>query len=135
MKDLIILVADLDTEYSLRGLLSRPKAIGIQTITFDIFPHPHRDPGCLLESVDFLRGFTRQYRHALVIFDHEGCGRETQTPAGLAATVAAGLANSGWSDRAMPIILVPELEIWVWSDSPQVDAALGWAGRQPALRA
>lgn len=28
----------------------------------------------------------------------------------------------------------PELEVWAWSDSPQVDQCLGWSGRQPALR-
>lgn len=28
----------------------------------------------------------------------------------------------------------PELETWVWSESPHVDAALGWSGRSPDLR-
>jgi hypothetical protein len=32
------------------------------------------------------------------------------------------------------IVLEPELEIWVWSDSPEVDAALGWKNRNPSLR-
>jgi phage antirepressor YoqD-like protein len=32
------------------------------------------------------------------------------------------------------ILLDPELEIWVWSDSPEVDGQLGWAQRQPDLR-
>jgi len=32
------------------------------------------------------------------------------------------------------IVLDPELEAWVWSDSPQVDRTLGWAERSPNLR-
>ena len=32
------------------------------------------------------------------------------------------------------IVCDPELEIWVWSDSPEVDEVLGWRGRKPALR-
>lgn len=32
------------------------------------------------------------------------------------------------------IVLDCGLEMWVWSDSPEVDVQLGWAGRQPDLR-
>ncbi len=32
------------------------------------------------------------------------------------------------------IVIQPELEIWVWSDSTKVDECLGWAGYQPNLR-
>ena len=43
------------------------------------------------------------------------------------------LSSSGWDDRAVAIVLDPELEIWVWSDSPEVDDVLGWRGRIPRL--
>jgi len=39
-----------------------------------------------------------------------------------------------WGDKAKAIILIPVLEIWVWSDSPHVDEILGWKDRTPALR-
>ncbi len=32
------------------------------------------------------------------------------------------------------VVLDPELEAWLWSDSPQVDIVLGWAGKAPSLR-
>jgi hypothetical protein len=44
------------------------------------------------------------------------------------------LSSSGWGDRAVAIAIDPELEIWVWSDSPQVDDVLGWRQREPQLR-
>jgi len=37
MKDLVILVADKNMEYSVKGILSRPQALSIRQITFDIF--------------------------------------------------------------------------------------------------
>ncbi len=42
-----------------------------------------------------------------------------------------GLASSGWDDRAAVIVVDPELENWVWSDSPEVDQAVGWAELVP----
>ena len=39
-----------------------------------------------------------------------------------------------WGNRAAVIVIDPELEQWVWADSPHVDSALGWKDRDPALR-
>jgi hypothetical protein len=52
----------------------------------------------------------------------------------LEADVEQRLATNGWADRARAIVIDPELESWVWSKSPEVDKALGWAGHVPALR-
>ncbi|HIE01121.1 MAG TPA: hypothetical protein EYP59_12680 [Thiotrichaceae bacterium] len=108
MKDLVILVADKNMEYAVKGLLSRPEALSIREISFDIFIHPYHDPGCLNEGHYFLQSALNQYRHALILFDREGCGRE-------------GLTRQ-------------ELEIWVWSDSPHVAEILGWKNKQPDLK-
>jgi hypothetical protein len=32
------------------------------------------------------------------------------------------------------LVFEPELEIWIWSDSPEVDQAIGWKGHCPPLR-
>jgi len=39
--------------------------------------------------------------------------------------------GQGW---AAAIVIDPELETWVFSDSPHVDKELGWEKRQPPLR-
>ena len=41
--------------------------------------------------------------------------------------------QSGWTDNAAVIVIDPELENWVWVDSPHVDDVLGWRGRGPGL--
>lgn len=132
-RDLVLLVADKQMEFSVRGLLDRQRALRIRPISLEIFVHPAKDPGCRRKSHDFLRPFHRQYRHALVMFDREGCGSESQTREELEAEIEQNLAQSGWENRAASVVLDPELEIWVWSDSPEVDRALGWSGRQPNL--
>lgn len=132
-KDLVILVADGQMEYAIKGLLTRDKSIGIRQPSVDIHVHPDKDPGCLLRGHDFLRPFHRQYRHALIMLDYEGCGREIRPRVDLESELEQRLADSGWKNRAAAIILEPELEIWVWSDSPEVEVVLGWSNRTPRL--
>ena len=134
MKDLVILVADKNMEYTARGLLGRPQALEIEPVEWDLFVHPRRDPGCLNEAHDFLRPFSHDYRFAMVLFDHHGSGQEGRPAAELVARVQRNLARNGWADRARVVVLDPELEVWVWSNSPSVDECLGWAGHRPPLR-
>ncbi|MBI2875671.1 MAG: hypothetical protein HYY20_02180 [Candidatus Tectomicrobia bacterium] len=133
-KDLVILVADKNMEFTIKGLLSRPKALGVRFLANDLFVHPEQDTGCLLRSHDFLRSFINRYAHALVMLDREGCGREGSSREVLEREVEDRLSRSGWGNRAVAIVLDPELEIWVWSDSPHVDSVLGWEGKQPDLK-
>jgi hypothetical protein len=133
-KDLIVLTADKNTEYGIRGLLSRPASFGVRSIQLDIFVHPHHDPGCAREAQDFLRPFLRYYRHALVMFDRVGSGRETLSAEVLSAEVRGRIAASGWGDRAEVIVLDPEIEVWVFPTSGQVERCLEWPAGSPKLR-
>jgi len=133
MKDLIILAADKCIESSLQGMLPRYQALGIQSIGYEIFIHPHKDPGCFSGSDKFLQSFVKQYRYAIVVFDREGCGK-IDSRADLEYQVEMKLAQVGWQDRSAAIVLDPELEAWVWTRSPHVDDALGWREQTPNLR-
>ena len=119
---------------ALRGLLSRPSSLGIHSIESDITDHFERDPGCARQGVELLSNLAGYYHHGLLMFDHEGSGREEIHPQELQRELNSQLTSSGWGDRARAIVLCPELEAWVWSGSPHVDEAAGWRGRQPALR-
>jgi hypothetical protein len=132
-KDLVVLAADGQMEFAVKGLLTRGPALGFRELSFDIHAHPAKDPGCLLRGHEFLRSFHNQYRHAIVMLDHHGCGREGSARQVLEEELEKRLSSAGWGDRAAAIVLDPELEIWVWSDSPEVDAVLGWTGRTPPL--
>lgn len=68
------------------------------------------------------------------LFDHEGCGEEQSTAAELEDSVNERLAKSGWEARSTVIVLEPELEAWIWSDSSVVDQCCGWMGQSLPLR-
>lgn len=131
--DLVVLTADKNTEFVLRGLLSRPRALSIRPISFTTLPHPEQDPGCYLHAPELLRLYLRSYDHALVLLDRVGSGREELSREQLEEDLESRLRLQ-WSDRVAAIVLDPEIETWVWSDSPHVDEVLGWKGRSPALR-
>lgn len=130
--DLVVLTADKNQEFALRGLFQRTDALGIRPFDFRILVHPHRDPGCRLQSASVLEGFRRTTDHALVLFDREGSGG-TDPRERLEAQVEADLGGSGWGTRAAAVAIDPELEVWVWARSPHVDRVLGWRDRDPNL--
>ena len=135
IRDVIFLLADRNMEAAVSGLVERHQALSIHQISFVIRVHPQKDPGCCLRAHDFLRAFCRRYSYAIVIFDREGCGREEISRTEIEREVESRLASSGWPDgRARAIVIDPELEAWVWSDSPRVDHVLGWGDRTPSVR-
>jgi len=134
VKDLVVLVSDKNMEFTVKGLLERPQALSIHQLESDIFVHPERDAGCLLRAHDFLRPVIRSHAYALVMLDRHGCGRDSLERSALESEVEQRLFTSGWDGRAAAVVIDPELEAWVWSDSPFVDTVLGWNGRTPNLR-
>jgi hypothetical protein len=133
-KDLVVLVADKNMEQIMHSLLKRTAALGIRQISYDLFVHPQRDPGCRQRAQIFLRPFCQQYEHALVFFDREGSGAESDSRDVLEQQVEGRLAKDGWNERAAVVVLDPELENWVWSDSPHVPRLLGWREQSLQLR-
>lgn len=132
--DLVALVPGKDDREVLEGLFSaRVRDLEIREILREILVHPRRDPGCFREAEDVLRPYHRRARHALVMFDHEGCGREDHDPAVIAAEVEKRLAASGWRDRVAVVVIVPELEAWIWRNALAVATALRWSD-QHSLR-
>jgi hypothetical protein len=135
VKDMIVLVPDGDMEFTLRALLLRHQVLGIRPISFDIHRHVQRDAGCRSDCHNFLRLWLRNYQYALVLFDHEGCGQERMPHDQLESLVEKRLHDNGWRNRCAVITIVPELEAWIWSDSPFVDAVLGWQNQDRAMKA
>ncbi len=125
-QDLVILVADTDCKVVLANLLKRPQSLGIRSISCEIFKMPQRDSGCRTAGVEFLRNFLNQFEYGLLIYDREGSGGEAFTAVELEEKSEKNLLRSGWKDRVATIVIDPELEAWVWSDSPHVADAMNW---------
>ncbi|HYK01858.1 MAG TPA: hypothetical protein VE974_08880 [Thermoanaerobaculia bacterium] len=125
MADLVLLAADKTIETGVTNLLSRPHALGCRAFAARSFVHVGRDPGCYRRAAEFLSGLAGQYRHAIVIFDREGSGA-TKDRSDIEAEVEERLSASGWNERAACVVIDPEVENWVWTDSPHLAACLSW---------
>ena len=129
-KDLIVLAADKSMESALRGVLSRTRSLGIRNLTADIFRHPGQDCGCRAEGAALLDSQRGQYRHALLVFDYEGCGVTRQDAAALEGEIEGALQRL-WGENASVVVVDPELEAWVWNTSFHVPDVLGWQDCHP----
>ncbi|HPU97463.1 MAG TPA: hypothetical protein PLO53_05845 [Candidatus Hydrogenedentes bacterium] len=134
MKDLVVLAADKDLEFTVKGIFARADAIGIRPIEADVYVNPNHDAGCVSRGVELLNQFRSGYRHGLLIFDYEGCGKDKDVPLGELKKALDEQLHYAWGDKAKTVILDPELEIWIWSDSPHVEEVLGWKNKNPKLR-
>jgi len=133
-KDLIVLVADKDMDFAVRGLLSRCQSMKIRHITFDIIPGLKHDPDVLLRNFAYLRNYQKSHNFALVMLDKKGCGKDQIPRTQLESLIENNMDRNGWRNRNATIVIDPELEIWVWSNSKKVDYILGWSGKTPLLR-
>lgn len=127
--ELVVLAADLDIEQAVMGLLSRPEALKIRRIEpkFLRDPQAGHDGGTFKRASGVLEPFSADPScRAMVLFDRAWEGAPSGYANVLAARVEQRLAPK-WGDRARCIVLDPEIEIWVFSDSPHVDRTLGFS--------
>jgi len=123
--DLIVLVADICMQKAVEGLLSRASILGVRKITSLVLRHPHHD-AVGKRAAEFLRVYLGSFSHALVMFDREGSPFERKQTNETEKKVTRNLSRSGWDNRAACVVIDPELDVWVWSSSPQVAHCLGW---------
>jgi len=132
---LIVLAADKHIAASLEVLIELRRAdLGIRPISFDVRRHPESDPGCRTKAVEFLRPLINQYRCALVVFDHEGCGSKAPREE-VQQVVELQLERNGWQGRSKAIVIAPKLDSWIWSPSAETAHALGWGRDFDQVRA
>ena len=133
-RDVVVLVPDLDIAGTVEGLLRRPESIGTRPVSFSIARHLRRDSGCRARAAERLREYIRDHRYAIVLFDKHGCGDPRESRKSIQAEVEQRLSRNGWPDRCRAVVIEPELEAWIWTESRQVPSALGWRGDYRSLR-
>jgi hypothetical protein len=143
MNDLLFLVADKNMAEAVGGLLERDQVhriIGCAEFRFDArrdikVAAGQNDPGLYVRANELLRPLAADYRNAVVIVDEEWDG----SPGADSITRRLGehLVDAGWSGaNSLPLVVRPEADAWLWSDSPHSATALGWpswAELRPAL--
>lgn len=126
MKDLVLLVADKNAEFALKGALGRPEALGMRSISFEIFVHSGRDGGARKYGVEML-ALRRPYcKRALLLLDFGGCGTDKSSAVELETELDLRL-NDRWGSDAKSIVIEPELDVWAWGSDHSVEMAIGWS--------
>ena len=141
MRDCLFLVADKNMEGMLKGFFSRDafhQSLGCGSFDFDprqdlVVAHGLNDPGLYTRANELLQPFSRTHQHAVVIVDAEWDGSPGEDA--ISKRLDEHLTSAGWlADCGCAVVIAPELENWIWQDSPHVCSALGFNGAFAVLR-
>ncbi len=133
MRPLLFLVADKDMEYVLRGFFARQRwyeSIRCGAFEFDVdrdilVAAGNNDPGIYKRGADLLGRLAEEYRHVVVMLDARWDGSPGEEA--IRQKVQQHIEAAGWpGGRGLALVLVPEVDIWLWADSPHAAKALGW---------
>jgi hypothetical protein len=125
MKDLVLLVADKNAHFALKGALGRPEALEIRAIEFEFRVHPGRDGGTRKSGPELLALERRRFKHALLVLDFEGSGTDLPNAKALETQLDERL-SAHWKKAAKSIVIEPELDVWVWGADNAVETTIQW---------
>lgn len=134
MTDLLCLVADKNMEAAVEGILRRPLALRTRAFGYEIVRHPRHDPGCFHSAQELLDGYRVKAAHAVVLLDRAWDGAPPESASQMEVSLEGSWKPEirGW---ARAVVIDPELEAWVFSDSPHVAQILNWPADTANLRA
>jgi hypothetical protein len=124
MKDLILVVADKNMHFALRGALNRPEALGIRPIIVEFFVHPGRDGGVRKSGAELLALKRSAANHGMIVLDYEGCG--AASPAGNVEAELTQRLVPKWGANGQALVIEPELDVWLWGAENALKTALSW---------
>lgn len=123
----MLLVADKNAQFALKGALDRPEALGIHQIEFEFLVHPGRDGGARKTGPEVLALERRGFGYGMLVLDFEGSGAHEPNAKALETNLDSRL-RLHWNSRAKAIVIDPELDVWLWGSDNAVEEALGWPG-------
>lgn len=124
-RDCLFFVADKTMRETFLGFLSREDRaaqLGCGNFDFDpaedlFFAAGQNDPGLYTRAGSLLSPFLQSHRKAVVVLDCDWDGSPGQ--AQILLNITTQLQQSGWAlEDVIVIAIEPELEQWIWQDSP-----------------
>ena len=127
MKDLFVLTADSDMQALMRAVLARNRDLQIHPITFEVQRFPGRDSGMVKQGPEIARVLVKKtdYSRLILIWDHHGSGCHTLRPEEAVKRIQQRLDGVTWADRSGAVVVVPELEDWLWHCPGSIARLLG----------
>jgi hypothetical protein len=120
-RELLVLTADADALAVMKSVLRRHQAIRIRPITFHVDRHPLKDSGMFRDGPELARLYKGRYEKLILMWDYHGSGDELRrSPQESEEIVHERLCHVSWKDRSKCIIIVPELEEWLWHNEASI---------------
>lgn len=126
MKDLFVMTADADAMAVMNSVLKRPESLGIRPITFEVIRHTMRDSGVIKDGPEISRMYKGKFAKTLMMWDYHGSGLEARlSPTDSIARMQGRLDSVTWEGNSGAVVLVPELEEWLWRNTASLCSYLG----------
>lgn len=125
MKDLFVLTADLDAKVVMQSVLQRYESLSIRPISFDVDRHTMRDAGVVKDGPELVRRCKGIYKKVLLLWDYHGSGWHKFSPEECVLKIQTRLDSVTWKDNSGAVVLVPELEEWVWQNESSICKRFG----------
>jgi hypothetical protein len=140
MRDCVFLLADGTMEAMFQGFFARDQfhlSLQISPINFDAtrdIVSGLNDPRTYTQAHELLRSYQYTHRYAVIVLDKEWEG-SPPTVEDIKVDISANMIGCGWDDERFEVIVIdPELENWIWQESPHVVDAFEYEGQGPLRR-
>jgi hypothetical protein len=137
MRDCVFLLADGTMEAMFQGFFSRENfhlSLRIRAITFnsreDIVSGIN-DPRTYTYAHELLRSYQYTHHYALIVMDREWEGSPPSIDE-IRDSIRRNMIACGWHEERFEVIVIdPELENWIWQESPHIVEAFGYEDTMP----
>src|ERR1035438_5004683 len=118
MKDLLVYTACRDSQVTIQAILGRCRALGIGALDYHVERCPGHDPGMVNKGPELVRmQYKGHFAKAILVWDHHGSDWDLRySPEQAALHMQHRLDTCTWKDASAAIVVVPELEEWLWHD-------------------
>jgi hypothetical protein len=115
-KIVFVLTADADAQALIGAVLKRHRALRTRAITATVERFVGRDSGMVKDGPEIVRFLVRkdEYSRVILIWDHHGSGWEKRKPNVAVSRIQQRLNGVTWADNLAALVVVPELEEWLW---------------------
>ncbi len=133
MRECLFFVADKNIRFALEGFFKRDGFHhGLGCAPFDLDPARdirvavgQNDPGLYARANLLIQPFRPDYRRVVIILDVEWEGSPGKSA--IVEKINGHIRAAGWqAENGHVIVVEPEADNWLWTDTPHTAAALGW---------
>lgn len=132
MRDCLFLVADSNMAHALKGFFGKEGyhlSLGCRPFSVEetdiVVASGQNDPGLYVRASELLKVYRGEYSHAVVMVDADWRG--APEPQDICNALEGHLREAGWPPPlGCAIVIEPEVDNWLWTDTPHTAVALRW---------